>query len=74
MKTVLLIVTFFSLSLFADSDIPKPTENSGMNKYERINKIEKDLIKLAKKVQRLEKQLMYKRSNDKQNKKKDSEK
>lgn len=73
MKTIVLIITFFSFSLFAGSDIPKPSENSGMNKYERINKIEKDLIKLAKKVQQLEKKLMRQRTNDQNPKKKDSQ-
>ena len=62
MKKIVFILLFSCSSLWA-VDIPKSTENSGMNKYERINKIEKELIALAKRVQMLERALLSQRQS-----------
>ena len=47
LKTTLsFFVMLSSLNIYG-IDVPKSTENAGMNKYERINHIEKELIKLS---------------------------
>jgi hypothetical protein len=63
MKKIVLILTVGIWITVLGVEIPKSTENSGMNKYERINKIEKELIALAKRVQRLERALLTQRDN-----------
>jgi len=59
MKKKLLAITVIlvmSLSLGA-LEIPPSTEEEGMNKFERINKIEKDLSSLYEEVNKLKKQM-----------------
>ncbi len=45
----LIAVILFSSSIYAF----KSTENTGMNKYERINKLEKNVIQLSNQVSQL---------------------
>jgi len=53
LRVLLILFIIFGIDLSYSLEIPSSTENSGMNKYERINKIEQDLIKLAREVEML---------------------
>ncbi|OFZ26289.1 MAG: hypothetical protein A2381_19175 [Bdellovibrionales bacterium RIFOXYB1_FULL_37_110] len=51
-----LIIFWMSLANWA-LEIPQSTEEEGMNKLERINKIEKDLTTLFEEVNKMKKQM-----------------
>ena len=59
MKKLLTIMAiwFMSFTTCWALDIPKSTEEEGMNKHERINKIEKDVTSLYEEVNKMKKQI-----------------
>jgi len=60
MKKKLLSIMAILIMLCTTSwalDIPASTEEEGMNKLERINKIEKDLTSLYEEVNKMKKQI-----------------
>lgn len=50
---LLVVVMIFAFSF----KVPQSTEEEGMGKYERINKIEKEVIALAKELKKVKQEL-----------------
>ena len=57
MKPLFYIPLFIVMLFVFSFKMPKSTEEDGMGKYERINKIEKELIVLAKELKNVKGEL-----------------